>query len=314
MMALLEDFPYENRFKGKRKIIIKYLGWGVLIYFFLVGGVIRNILEIQLPLNLGVHVYALGYYIFVFGIGCILMYIFTNWDISKIIKVLLIGIPVMIQIPILVDYLMLGFREPLSYAPTILWSDFIKSFLSFFLDPKILSYATHLGHPVMFFFLMILNGMYIFSRNYYVFNNNKSRSEMSVIVFKTFLGSIFFYLFLQISAAIYDIIYITLDFFFLHRIYVIYVLVYINVLYFSPFLVVWLKIHINETKKARKKLFLLKNTPASNFTYLTEYIEWLNNLDRRYKSKYPLKLNILILSYLIFQVFLILILVPGGFI
>ena len=309
-LSLLEEFPYAKNYTGKRKYIINTLGWGILIYFFIVGCLMRNMFELQSPLSIGEHFFGIAYYVFVFALGCLMTYYFTKYNLSKIIKLLLFAFPIMIQIPIIVDYLMLGFDTLPAYAISTRWEDIIIAFNSFLLAPELQAYLCHLGHPMMFLVLLILNGMYIFTRNYYPSNGN--RSELSISIFKTALAIIAFYIFFQISAAIYELTYMTLDFFYLNR-NRIYSDIYTILLYSSVFLLGWLKIHLEESKKSKYKKKLLMITPASNFLTLTDYIEWLNKTEKKYKSRYTLKLGILFILYLVFHIFFALVIVPIQF-
>ncbi|MHA1694975.1 MAG: hypothetical protein ACTSUG_06930, partial [Candidatus Helarchaeota archaeon] len=201
IISLLEEFPYENRFSGKRKVIIRYLGWALLIYIFFVSIYIRVHLEFLSKNILLIYlVHGFGYYSFAFIGGTLIMYYFSGNKLTKVIKAGLLGFSIIIQIPTSVDYFLFGTSEALiSHYRFIEWNDLLKSFNSFLLDPKIQSYACFIGHPIMFFFLLILVGMYVFMGNYTLKNNDKS--ELFISLIKTFLALVCTYIFLQITAV-----------------------------------------------------------------------------------------------------------------
>ncbi|MHA1252570.1 MAG: hypothetical protein ACTSRP_21470 [Candidatus Helarchaeota archaeon] len=62
-----------------------------------------------------------------------------------------------------------------------------------------------------------------------------------------------------------------------------------------------------EKNKLRKNV---KKKSISEFEYLDEYLVWIEETEKKYKSKYALKLNILIVSYLILSIIFLIIIPP----
>ena len=179
----LEDFPYEENLTGKKREFLKYFGWIFLIILFFGLVFIRNFYEAHVlrddytPFSLEFYI-EFGlisnlFYIFVLSVGALAIHLITKQNISKAIKVLTIGIVILIQVPYIVDFFILGQVRTAAYN-YVNWEDFTRLFNSFFLDPS-LSYAFGIGHLVMTLLLMILSGFYVVFRTYFDFENKKKK-------------------------------------------------------------------------------------------------------------------------------------------
>jgi len=318
-LSILENFPYENRFSGSRRIIIKYLGWFVLIYFFIVSVIIRIHIEfLSSSVALIFIIHDLCYYGFAFAGGTLIMHYFSDAKLSKVIKAGLMGFAIIIQVPTAVDYSIYGTSESMRVAHYgfVEWSDFLKAFNSFLLDPKIQSYACLLGHPVMFLFLIILVGLYVFTNNYTP--EGKESTGISISLIKTFLSVISLYIFLQLSGVIEPMIKKIFTqiytFLYLFNIYTSmphpnYILISVYFFVFVVYFLIWVKIHKEEMEKNKLRKNVKKKS-ISEFEYLDEYLSWIEETEKKYKSKYALKLNILIVSYLILSIIFLIIIPP----
>ncbi|MHA1270174.1 MAG: hypothetical protein ACTSPY_10345 [Candidatus Helarchaeota archaeon] len=319
-LYLMEEFPYEDRYTGNKRTIIKYMGWAVLLWLFFTSITIRVYIEFltgSIPLIFLIHDF--GFYGFAFMGGTVIMYYFSGKDLSKVIKAGLIGFSIIIQIPTAVDYYIYGtsMSMRLNYYGFVQWEDLIKAFTTCLMDSKIQSYACKLGHPVMFILLMGLVGMYVFTNNNKI--ENGVRNDIYISFIKTFLAVVSVYIFLQITGVFEPMLEVMLNqiysFLYLTGIYSTsphpnYILLSIYFYFFMVFLLIWMKIHIEEMEKNRKRKSV-KIKSMGDFEYLDDYLKWLNEVEEKYKSKYALKLNILLMGILGFTIFLILMVPPS---
>ncbi|MHA1269237.1 MAG: hypothetical protein ACTSPY_05565 [Candidatus Helarchaeota archaeon] len=293
----IERFPFPEKFNSTKKLTLLIFGWIVYIYCFIIGTYIRTSIEfLNIVINLPYIIAIFGFYGFVLASGAMCTFFFTKTRISNVYKLILIAIPMILQIPIIVDYTMLGIASYMKYS-YIDWSDFLISFMSFFLHPKIQSYAVHLGHPIMFFTLMTLSTFYIFYRNLYSPNTHR---DTYIIVIYSILYNITMYIIFQISGIFVPLIYTILDNFYQTRLPIDPIIIS-NSFYLFVFISIWLKIHIDEKQllhsnlKLFKKYSLLLIFPLKNYniTYIFEKTV--------FKLRYKIKMVILTIIILIYE-------------
>ncbi|MHA1252911.1 MAG: hypothetical protein ACTSRP_23185, partial [Candidatus Helarchaeota archaeon] len=75
------------------------------------------------------------------------------------------------------------------------------------------------------------------------------------------------------------------------------------------YFLIWVKIHKEEMEKNKLRKNVKKKS-ISEFEYLDEYLIWIEETEKKYKSIYALKLNILIVSYLILSITFLIIIPP----
>ncbi|MHA1694110.1 MAG: hypothetical protein ACTSUG_02535, partial [Candidatus Helarchaeota archaeon] len=139
--------------------------------------------------------------------------------------------------------------------------------------------------------------------------------ELFISLIKTFLALVCTYIFLQITAVFEPMMEILLS-----QIYTwLYLIGFYSILpspnslkfsiyfyFFTMYVIIWLKIYLDEINKKKYKE-KLKNKTIGDFEYLDDYLNWLKEIDKKYESKYAKKLNIFILFMVFFSVFLLMV-------
>ncbi|MHA1231441.1 MAG: hypothetical protein ACTSPQ_12405 [Candidatus Helarchaeota archaeon] len=303
---LMEKFPYEYKFKGYKKTLIKYLGWALLIFGFYISVIIKeSIFEFQsFNINLRNWVQYFGFNIFVCVVGCIVLYIFSRAKLNGVIKLSIVGVAILIQVEVMVDYFFFPWELPYD---DILWNHFFKAFFSFLLNPD-LSYATGKGHPVLMLILIILSFSYISVKRLssLQIQNNK---KYFYIFLRAAIGSFNFYVMtiyagvtLKFSEAFLSI-FITNSSYFINLAYSMLFLIYFSPLY----LLILYKIIYDERDKMNRKFntiyTYLRNQiiSSTNSISINEILspEKIQAIKKEYKPRYFLKLSIFV--FLIFM-------------
>lgn len=293
MFDIIEKFPYEYKFKGYKKIIVKYLGWFILIFVFFISVVIRvTIFELQsFDINLRHWVQYFGFNVFVCFIGCIVLYTFSRANLSGTIKLSVVGVAILIQVVVITDYFFFPWELPYD---DILWNHFFRAFFSFLLDPK-LSYATGIGHPVLLTILIALSFSYIFIKRSINLDITGKKKFLYPTI-RSIIGSLNFYVMTIYAMVMFKFseafisIFISSSSCFINLAYSM-----LSLIYFSPlFIVILYKIIYDERNKNKNKLNAI-------FKYLTKKnninIKIVNNdviqvIESKYKPRYFIKLTI----------------------
>jgi hypothetical protein len=300
LFRIIEEFPYSDKFYGYKKIILKILGWFIPIYCFLVGIYIRSSLEfMSIVINLPYIISMIGFYGFILATGTICTFFFTKSKISHVYKLLLITVPIILQIPIIIDYLIFGIDNPLNYS-YIEWSDFIIAIQTFFLHYKIQSYAVKLGHPIMFIILIITSSFYSIYRNLYPkrYTQNKYLIILKILVF-----NISMYIIFQVSGIFVPYIYKLLDNFFVTRLKTDPIIIS-NCFYFFIFIAIWLFIYVNEKNIFKRKINFFKNNFFYNRNLKSPYL--IYKIEKNvYYLRYKLKLIILLTLIILYEIIII---------
>ena len=300
----MEDFPFEKRFRGKRKKFLKIFGWVVIGYTFSIGVLIRIMLEFQKNnVTIPNWVHYFGFFLFIYAMACISTYFVSKINISSIAKFFAFGVALMIQVPIIVDQILIrppAFPNGYNF---IEWPDFIHAISYFFLGTET-KYAVGWGHLTMTILLMTFSGFYVFYRSYFKPKGNPKRNLISTSI-RTFFAVILVYVNIIFSLTSRPIIE---EFLLLTIRYLPYPETIIANTFFDFFIFyifIWLKIHIEESNKNKIKNKILDSIPIHNFISLSNYSIFTKKIDRKYKSRYTLKLAILFISFIILNMILL---------
>jgi len=116
LFSKIENSPNLDTFKKNQKLALKIITWFVFFYAFFVGVYIRTILERQTT-NIDISGWY-NFYIFYFFVltgGAISLFFFSKSEISSVYKMSLMGMALLLQIPIIIDYSLLGTASMLKY-------------------------------------------------------------------------------------------------------------------------------------------------------------------------------------------------------
>ncbi len=304
LFSKIENSPNLDTFKKNQKLALKIITWLVFFYAFFVGVYIRTILECQTT-NIDISGWYNFYifYFFVLAGGAISLFFFSKSEISSVYKMSLMGMALLLQIPIIIDYSLLGTASMLKYD-YMRWTDFFISFSTFFLSQK-LNYSINLGHPVMFANLIAFTGFYVFYRNLYP--QNRIKRSYFVVILRTILYLITLYLFLNISLMILPFCFTILNNFFGGYIDNLYQIFTANVMNLFIFVFFWLIIHINEKNKFDSQIkffnkfsFFEKNPKLTQIFSLYRYNKGM------FVFRYKIELAILIIAIIFYEFSIIL--------
>ncbi|MHA1271112.1 MAG: hypothetical protein ACTSPY_15065 [Candidatus Helarchaeota archaeon] len=294
IFKILEDFPYNNKIKGKKKLALQVLGWIFIIIIFSFSTYYRMaVVEFAFyPINNTFRQWTIyfGFNIFSVATGAFIIYLFSRSNPHKVFKLSIFGVALMIQIPAMIDFILIKMNVlPIDTLPYgyIHWDDFFKAFYTMLLHPD-LKYAVGFGHTVMIIVLLLFTSLYVAIKRFLFFRNCKSNKKYIFISSRIFLNTFLMYsqvLFSAISAFL-----ITLLVNFVAGVNTNLIYFTINNLYFdSLFLyLVFLVIYDYYKKAIHKKHSENKNSQFKNNKLII---------------KLGIKLGIIILFVILFQIY-----------
>jgi len=205
IFGILENFPYIEKKRGMKKLILQIVGWIGIVLIFSISTIIRVVVEfadIFTTINkLGYWATYFTFYIFVLAAGAFVLYLTSKQNPYKIFKLAIFGVAILIQLPVWIDYFFRPESLPYSY---IHWEDFFKAFGSFLTHPDI-SYATGIGYAFMLLALIILFSLYTLVKRIDYASQYESNWKWVFVSSRTVLSGFLIYslvLFTSISHAV----------------------------------------------------------------------------------------------------------------
>lgn len=301
--GVIENFPYEDRFTGKKKTIIKYFGWFILIFSFFISVIIKEaVFEFRgAGINIRHWVQYFGFNIFVCLIGCFILFLFSRARLSGVLKLSIVGVAILIQVEVMIDYFFFPWRLPYD---DILWNDFFKAFSSFLLDPD-LTYSTGVGHPFLMGILILLSFLYIFIKSKDSIHIT-SRKKWVYILIRGLIGGFNFYLMTIYAGVMLPLCKDFLSNFestgpcFINLSYSLLFIIYLSPL----FLLILYKIIYDEREKQNLRVNSFKKIMNEINSNINKKINSVEKIKSHYKSKYLIKMLIFIIL-LIFGIILL---------
>ncbi|MHA1270806.1 MAG: hypothetical protein ACTSPY_13520 [Candidatus Helarchaeota archaeon] len=278
-----------------------------MFFLFTVSVIIRiSVFEFMtFDINLKQWSEYFGFFCFVYSVGCLILYLFSHSNISKIMKLSAIGVSFVIQFTIWIDYFFFPWEIPYN---DIEWIHFLKALSSFLLDPD-LSYATGVGHILLLIFLISMSFMYIFiKRSLRLQNNLKKTIHLTLI--RALIGSFNFYILTIYAGTIFSFFEVFVNNFYLSTIPGYYGLVYslVYLFHFSPlYLLILFKILYDEKIKHKNLL----NSIFKKFNTIPKLISSpkkfniLPIIDKKFRPKYLIKFIIYLVFVFIGIIFLL---------
>ncbi|MBD3228939.1 MAG: hypothetical protein GF329_12190 [Candidatus Lokiarchaeota archaeon] len=305
---IIEDFPYEGNYKGKTRNFIKFIGWFTLIFIFILAVIVKEaILEFQtFNVNLIHWTQYFGFFTFVCLSGCLILFLYSKEDLSGIIKLSIVGVAIIIQVEVLIDYFFFPWRLPYDYVS---WNHLFKAFFTLLLDPE-LSYAAGIGHTVLVLLLFILSFSYIFIKRNKALNINNNKKYI-FLTLRGFIGGFNFYMITIYAAIMFRFCEVFLmNFLPLNPSFYSITCTMVSIIYFLPFFfLIIFKIGYDEKVKNNTKMELIKDyikeNPGDNINR-TENQKWLENIRRKYKPKFLIKSFIFLLIIIIWCIIIFL--------
>ncbi|MHA1251733.1 MAG: hypothetical protein ACTSRP_17215 [Candidatus Helarchaeota archaeon] len=299
LFSKLEQFPFNKIYNKNKRFILSIVCWITYLYWFFVGVYIRTSIEfLQSTINLAYFISLFGFYGFILALGSMCTFFFTDSEISNIYKIILVAIPIFLQIPIIIDYSMIQVSTYMRYS-YVAWEDFLLSFTTFYLHPKIQSYAVHLGHPIMFISIMGFSSLFILYQNLY---SKKHFQDKFIILIKLILYNISMYIIFQISGIYVPFIYKILDLIICSRTRYDSIIIS-NSFYFFIFLYIWLGNYVEFKRKNLEcnNSFIVSNNKLSNNFNIQKINRFYLIEKIRINFQYKIKNTILFVFIIIYE-------------
>ncbi|MHA1893648.1 MAG: hypothetical protein ACTSX4_04015 [Candidatus Helarchaeota archaeon] len=194
LLNKIESFPCIDKYEGTKKRIIGALGWIFLIFLFFISVILRILIEFQYRfIYLGLLDWCtfFTFFIFAYSSGFLVVQSLSGENYSKVLKLILIGFIILIQLPAVIDFLIIIPHRQDIYK-YVYYSDIMKYLLTYFTDPS-LNYASELGHVLMYTLLISMSSFLVFFKSYYDFENKKTK-KLGISISKSIICGILIYL------------------------------------------------------------------------------------------------------------------------
>lgn len=305
IFRVLEGFPYIKNKKGKKKFILQIVGWITIVLLFSISVIFRQaFVEFAacgcLRNTIRQWTIYFGFYLFVLSMGALILFFTTKHDPYRVFKLSTFGVIIMTQIPATVDYFFMPTALPYSY---IKWKDFFIAFKSLFLHPN-LNYAVGIGHSVMIISLIVLFSLYVVIKRIGFASHYKSKLKILFIATRTLLSAFLIYFLIVLTAITPTLIIVLLEQYVGSPLPVamtpVVLFIVFNIYFLPLFLFLALEILHEEKRKKAERLGIFQTNMLSLARRENKSSQGIFQKSDELKSKFKLKLGILIMALIIF--------------